>query len=255
MVNKDPISDQSLKAGNEVLNIKTDIEGTFIERPNRFLAIVEIEENGLKKQAKVHVHDPGRLKDILYPGNRVLLRKAGNPKRKTGWDMIAGMISDNWILINSAFHRQISGWVIHNGIIDLFSNADNVLPEQKYGGSRLDYLLLKEGKKIWIEVKGCTLANGKVASFPDAPTTRGKRHVEELIKAKEEGHESAIIILAFRPEAECFTANGIIDPAFARTFEEAVEKGVKVFPLLFSFDNGTIFYRSQLPMCKKVFYA
>ncbi|WMW22874.1 DNA/RNA nuclease SfsA [Methanolobus mangrovi] len=239
----------------KVLQIPTDTEGILIERPNRFLAIVEIEENGTKKQEKVHVHDPGRLIDVFYPGNRVLLRKANNPKRKTGWDMIAGRISDNWILINSAFHRQISGWVIENGVVDFFSNADSILPEQKYGDSRLDYLILKEGKSIWVEVKGCTLAEGRVASFPDAPTTRGKRHLEELIKARTEGYEAAVLILVLRPEAECFTANGLIDPAFAETFKKALEAGVKVFPLLFSFEDGVICYHSQLPLCDKVLSA
>jgi sugar fermentation stimulation protein A len=238
----------------KVLNIQTDVEGTLIERPNRFLAIVEIDVNGTKSQEKVHVHDPGRLIDILYPGNRVLLRKASNPKRKTGWDMIAGRSGNNWILINSAFHRQLSEWVIENNIIDLLSNADTVLPEQKFGESRLDYLLMRGDTDIWIEVKGCTLAERKTASFPDAPTTRGKRHLDELIKARSEGHEAAILILIFRPEAEYFTANGIIDPDFAQTFEKALEAGVNVFPLLFSFENNTVIYHSQLPLCKNVLY-
>ena len=242
----------TLNSHPKVLKIHTDTEGTFIERPNRFLAIVEIDDNGIKTQEKVHVHDPGRLLDILYPGNRVLLRKASNPNRKTGWDMIAGRSADNWILINSAFHRQISGWVIENGVVDLFSNADSILPEQKYGDSRLDYLILKDGKSTWVEVKGCTLADGRVASFPDAPTTRGKRHLEELIKARSEGHDAAVIILVLRPEAECFTANGMIDPAFADTFEKALEAGVKVFPLQFSFEDGNVCYHSQLPLCDKI---
>lgn len=238
----------------KVLSIQTDVEGILVERSNRFLAIVEIEDGDTKRQEKVHVHDPGRLLDILYPGNRVLLRKASNPKRKTGWDMIAGKSGDNWILINSAFHRQISGWIIENDIIDLFSNVDAVLPEQKYGESRLDYLLVKGNKDIWIEVKGCTLAEGRISSFPDAPTTRGKRHLDELIKARSEGHEAAILILIFRPEAECFTANGIIDPDFAQTFEKALEAGVKAFPLQFSFEDNTVIYHSQLPLCKNILY-
>jgi sugar fermentation stimulation protein len=250
-----PKKPSSSKPNQKVLQIHADTEGTLIARPNRFLAIVEIEENGIKSHEKVHVHDPGRLIDVLNPGNRVLLRKADNPKRKTGWDMIAGRISDNWILINSAFHRQISGWVIENGIVDFFSNADSILPEQKYGDSRLDYLIMKEGRSIWVEVKGCTLAEGRVASFPDAPTTRGKRHLEELIKARSEGHEAVVLILVLRPEAECFTANGIIDPAFAETFKKAMDAGVRVFPLLFSFEDGMICYHSQLPLCDKVLSA
>lgn len=235
----------------QVLHIHTDTEGTLIARPNRFLAIVEIDDNGIKKQEKVHVHDPGRLIDVLYPGNRVLLRKADNPKRKTAWDMIAGRISDNWILINSAFHRQISGWVIENGVVDFFSNADSILPEQKYGGSRLDYLIMKEGRSIWVEVKGCTLAEGRVALFPDAPTARGKRHLEELINVVDEGNEAAVIILVLRPEAKCFTPNWKIDPEFSETMLRASEKGVMIFPLQFTFKDNNIYYLSEIPLCFK----
>ncbi len=233
----------------KVLQIRTDVQGTVIERPNRFLAIVEILDNGMFKHEKVHVHDPGRLIDIIYPGNRVLLRKAENKKRKTTWDMIAGRFSGEWILINSSFHRQISTWIIDNGIIDYLSNADILLPEQKYGDSRLDYLLEKQGRKIWIEVKGCTLAEGNIASFPDAPTIRGKRHVEELIKAVSEGYEAAVIVLVFRPHSRCFKANEIIDPAFAQVFNRALEAGVKIFPVMFSFEKGNICYQKQIPLC------
>lgn len=233
----------------EVLHIHTDTEGILIERPNRFLAIVEIKENGVKKQEKVHVHDPGRLIDVLYPGNRVLLRKASNPNRKTGWDMIAGMIDDNWVLINSAFHRRISEWVLENAIIDELGDIDSIRPEQKFGDSRLDFLLEENGARIWIEVKGCTLAEGNRAAFPDAPTTRGKRHLEELIRAFDEGNKAAIIILVLRSEAECFTPNWKIDPDFSDTMQKAVEKGVMVFPLKFVFDNNSVYYLSRIPLC------
>jgi sugar fermentation stimulation protein A len=244
----------------EVLHIHTDTEATLIERPNRFLAIVEIEEDGIKRQEKAHVHDPGRLIDILYPGNRLLLRKASNPNRKTGWDVIAGRIGEEWILINSAFHRRISQWVLENRVIDELKDIDNIIPEQKFGDSRLDFLLevkhVDEGgkenvKRTWVEVKGCTLAENNVAIFPDAPTTRGKRHLEELIRAVDEGNKAAIIILVLRSEAECFTPNWDIDPAFSETMIRATEWGVMVFPLKFVFENNSICYLSRIPLCFK----
>ncbi len=238
----------SLKPDNKVLQIHTDTEGLLIERPNRFLAIVEIDDNGTKTQEKAHVHDPGRLIDILYPGNRLLLRKASNPNRKTGWDVIAGRIGEEWILINSAFHRQISQWVLENRVIDELKDIDNIIPEQKFGDSRLDFLLEKKGKRTWVEVKGCTLAEDNVSMFPDAPTTRGKRHVEELIRAVDEGNDAAIIILVLRSDAGCFTPNWKIDPDFTKTMIKAVEKGVMVFPLQFVFDNNNIYYLSEIPL-------
>ncbi|AFV22306.1 sugar fermentation stimulation protein [Methanolobus psychrophilus R15] len=236
----------------EVLRVRTDAEGMLIARPNRFLAIVEIENNGIKEHVQVHVHDPGRLTDILFPGNRVLLRKADSLKRKTGWDMIAGKVSDDWILINSSFHGEISRWVIENGIVDFLSTCDSILPEQKYGDSRLDYLLRKDGKDIWVEVKGCTLVQDRIASFPDSPTTRGRRHVEELIKAKAEGYDAAMLILIFRPEAECFTANERIDPTFSQVFHRAIESGVRVFPVLFTYEDGSIHFCAQIPVCNSL---
>ena len=232
-----------------VLHIPTDTEATLIARPNRFLAIVEIDDNGIKRQEKAHVHDPGRLIDILYPGNRLLLRKASNPNRKTGWDVIAGRVGDEWVLINSAFHRQISQWVLENRVIDELKDIDKIVPEQKFGDSRLDFLLEESGKKTWVEVKGCTLAVDNVSMFPDAPTTRGKRHVEELIRAVDEGNDAAIIILVLRSDAGCFTPNWKIDPDFTKTMMRAVEKGVMVFPLQFIFDNNNIYYQSEIPLC------
>ena len=244
----------------EVLRIHTDIEGTFIESPNRFLAIVEIEENGTKKQEKVHVHDPGRLEDVLYPGNRLLLRKAGNPNRKTGWDLIAGRIGEDWVLTNSAIHRQISEWVLEKGIIEEFRNVDRIIPEQKFGDSRLDFLLEESGghdeyegdvKQTWIEVKGCTLAESGQALFPDAPTTRGRRHLDELIRAVDEGHGAALIVIVLRSEARCFGPNAKIDPDFAETFHRAVQKSVMVFPLRFSFKDNVLYYNSRIPLCEQ----
>ncbi|MDG6244102.1 MAG: DNA/RNA nuclease SfsA [Methanolobus sp.] len=252
----DKRNDNDNKILRPVLHIPTDIEGKVIERPNRFLAIVELELDGVRKHEKVHVHDPGRLTDLIYPGNRVLLRKADNTKsknkskiRKTGWDMIAGRIADDWILINSAFHRKISCWAIENGIIDFLSNIESILPEQKYGSSRLDYLLEKQGRKIWVEVKGCTLAEDGVATFPDAPTIRGKRHLEELIHVVDQGDEAAVIMLIFRPEARCFTPNCKIDPDFSETMLKASQKGVRIFPLQFSFKENSIYYVSEIPLC------
>lgn len=233
----------------EVIHIHTDVDARLVARPNRFIAIAEIEKDGSKEEVMVHVHDPGRLTDILYPGNRILLRKANDPKRKTGWDLIAGRLADEWILINSAFHGQISRWAIEHAGICLFKDIDSILPEQRYGNSRIDHLIVKNGMKIWTEVKGCTLADKGIASFPDAPTTRGKRHVEELMHALTENHEAALLILIFRPEAICFTANEGIDPEFARTFYSAIKAGVNVFPLRFSFDGKVVYYHGQLPIC------
>lgn len=232
-----------------VLQISWDSEGIFVSRENRFLGIVDITSPEPIKNEKVHIKDPGRLEDILYPGNRVLLKKAGGQKRKTGWEIVAGNADKKWILINSVYHRQIAELVIENEYISPLGNVDSITPEQKFGDSRLDFLVKQNNSLTWIEVKGCTLQNNGKALFPDAPTSRGRKHVNELIKAVEKGYSGAIIILVFRPDAECFTANMRIDPEFYKTYKHAIEKGVKVYPLLFSYENGFINYKKQLPLC------
>jgi sugar fermentation stimulation protein A len=225
----------------------------LLSRPNRFLGVVDITScSGSPseiREEKVHIHDPGRLEDLLYPGNVLLLKKASNPKRKTCWDVIAAKADDGWILINSAFHRRIAEWAIRKEVSPFLEGLDSVAPEQKFGDSRLDFLLRKGETKTWVEVKGCTLINGNKAIFPDAPTLRGKRHIEELIKAVRGGDEALLLVLVFRPDARCFAPNEVIDPDLADVFREAVEEGVKVCPLVFSYEGQEIIYRDLLPLC------
>jgi sugar fermentation stimulation protein A len=235
-----------------VIEIPWDVKGTFIERPNRFLGIVDItgSKKYKSKKVKAHVHDPGRLKELLYPKNQVLLRKATNKKRKTKWDMIAAMYEGDWILIHSGFHRQIAEWVINNPNVNPFGKLKAIKPEAKYANSRLDFLLTKKnGKKIWMEVKGCTLAEDGVALFPDAPTKRGARHIGHLIEAKEEGDESAIMILVFRPDAQCFAPNKSTDYEFFKIFQKSVDLGIKVYPLVFRYHKKKVHYLKTIPIC------
>lgn len=203
-----------------------------------------------KKNVEVHVHDPGRLKELLYPNNQVLLRKATNPNRKTGWDLIAAKCEKEWILTHSGFHRQIAEWVINNPKVSPFKTVKSIKPEVKFKNSRLDFLLTKKnGKKIWVEVKGCTLAVDGVALFPNAPTKRGARHIRHLMDAKKKGDDSAIVILVFRPDAKCFAPFKERDPEFAEIFYEAVDEGVGVHPLLFEYNKQTIQYIHEIPIC------
>lgn len=100
-----------------------------------------------------------------------------------------------------------------------------------------------------MEVKGCTLAEEKIALFPDAPTMRGNRHLNELIKAKRSGDEAVLLILVLVPKVKCFAPNKKIDPLFTDSFNKSLHIGVNIFPLLFSFENGNIYYESQLQIC------
>ncbi|RLB09142.1 MAG: DNA/RNA nuclease SfsA [Deltaproteobacteria bacterium] len=234
-----------------LLEIPWNTEGVFVKRPNRFLGIVDI--NGLEKTklVEVHVHDPGRLPDILTSGNRVRLRYAASKKRKTRWDLIAAKNNGNWVLVHSGYHRKICEELFRKPEISPFKGIEGFKAEVKLGKSRIDFLLETNDRgKIWVEVKGCTLANGKVASFPDAPTTRGARHLEELIAIKDQGDHAAILFLVFRPESLCFLPNVDIDPDFSAVFRKAIKCGVEVRFLVLEYADSGVYYRREIPLCE-----
>lgn len=224
----------------EELYIEKLIEGNFISRPNRF--VVEFENKDIKDLA--HLKDPGRLKELLYPGAKLLLRKASNPNRKTKYDIIATIKDDLIVLINSGFHSDIAQELIESGLIDELNDYKIIRREFSYGESRIDFLLKKayveyDYKKelskedMLLEVKGCTLVENQHALFPDAPTTRGKRHLDELIKAKNENINATVLFLILKEDAEKFSPNFKTDPDFSNTLKEAQENGVNIVPFVF----------------------
>lgn len=216
--------------------IKNLILGKFIERPNRFLVVFETDkEPGIT--LKAHLRDPGRLKELLFPGARLLLRKARpTPKRKTHYDVIAVFDRDIWVLINSGFHSDIAAELIESDHIKELDSYNIQRREFSYGNSRIDFLLKNhENKKMLLEVKGCTLVEGGIAKFPDAPTIRGKKHLDELTRAKDEGFEAAVLFLIIRDDAMKFNPNTIMDSDFSDSFYKAIKNGV--FILIYSFKN------------------
>ncbi len=233
----------------KLLEIPHDEEAVFLSRENRFLGRVKLKSTD--ETHDVHVRDPGRLEEILFEGNDVLVKKADNPDRKTDWDLIAGKVEDDWILVNSGFHRQITETILEDEQINPFGKIDSFKAEQQLGESRIDFLLEKNDEKIWLEVKGCTLAVDGTALFPDAPTTRGKRHVEELISVKENGDRAALIFLIFRSDAECFKPYEKRDPAFGETYWKAVESGVEVHPLKMEYDGKELYFVGEIRVCDR----
>lgn len=215
--------------------IKHLIKGSFIDRPNRFTVLFK-QENGNEDLA--HLRDPGRLKELLRPNAKLLLRKAKvNPKRKTKYDVI-GIYKDNlWILLNSGFHNDIADELIKSQIVDEISDYTIERREYTFGKSRIDFLLKNRedpNDKMLLEVKGCTLVEDKIAKFPDAPTIRGKKHLDELIQAQKENYKSTVLFLVLKEDAEIFTPNTETDPNFSETLYSAYEKGVNVIPFIFT---------------------
>ena len=147
------------------------IKGKFISRPNRFIAIVEIDGNA----ETVHVKNTGRCRELLVPGATVYLEVSDKPERKTKYDLIA--VEKGSLLINmdsQAPNKVVGEWIQNSGY---FGEVKLLRPEHTYGSSRFDFYLEADDRKILIEVKGVTLENDGVVSFPDAPTERGIKHL------------------------------------------------------------------------------
>lgn len=213
--------------------IKDLIQGIFVDRPNRFT----VRFNKDNKVESAHLRDPGRLKELLTPGVHLILRPALNvSKRKTRFDVIGVLKNNFWVLINSGFHSDMAHDLIDLGIIPEFNGYSVQKREYTYGNSRIDFLLSKDDKKMLVEVKGCTLVEDGLARFPDAPTLRGKKHVEELIQAKKDGLDAAILFLITCEDAESFCPNVVIDPDFADALKRAQRKGVNI--IAYSFKNS-----------------
>ena len=235
-----------------LFDLTWDVEAIFISRPNRFLGIVDItaSDGTIIANEKAHVHDPGRLEELLYQGNRVLLKRATGKHRKTAWDVIAARCGRQWVLVHSGYHRRIAETVLGISDISPFGKLKTIKAEVKMGHSRLDFLLTREdGTGMALEVKGCTLTQDGVALFPDAPTERGRRHLETLIELKKSGMDACLLILVFRHNSTCFSPNVQTDPAFSKSFEKAVGAGVEIYPLVFRYDGRKLSYMKKIPLC------
>lgn len=201
------------------------IPGRFLERLNRFT--VQFKHDNVVDLA--HLRDPGRLRELLKTDAELLLRPARNTtNRKTRFDVLAVRYEGRWVLINSGFHSDLASSLIESNLLKEFNRYSVEKREYTYGKSRLDFLLSNDisDENLLLEVKGCTLVENGIAKFPDAPTTRGKRHLEELIKAKEGGFNSAVLFLILRDDASLFSPNWEMDREFSQTLKKAREKGV-----------------------------
>jgi len=206
----------------------------FKKRPNRYIAQVDLKGS----EETVHVHDPGRLKELLFEDNPCIIKYAASPTRKTNWDMIAAQKGDEYVLIHSGYHRKIAEALLSDPIWSPFGEVYPYKAEVKTGNSRLDFCLFpRADEKIWLEIKGCSLSENGVAMFPDAPTIRGRRHLEHLIDLKVGGERAAVIILILS-DADVFVPKKDTDPDFYETFYKALEMGVEIYPIKVTFDQS-----------------
>lgn len=205
------------------------MKGTFLSRPNRFIG--EIRYKGRIETA--HIHDPGRLKELLLNGADILFTHS---QGKLKYYIKAIKANDDWVLIDTALHSKIAMKVFE--ILPEFSKLKEIKKEVKVGNSRIDFLL----DHVPLEVKGVSLVKKGVALFPDAPTERGARHVKEIID-----HRGIILFLVVR-KAERFAPNWEMDVKFSKRLSEARKRGIKIIAVQISFDGKTVYYERRIPL-------
>lgn len=197
----------------------TDItEGIFIDRPNRFIANVEI--NG--KKTVCHVKNTGRCKELLISGTKVYLQHSDNPSRKTEFNLIAVEKGNILINIDSAAPNKAAAEYIRK----IFGENAVIKQEVKYGTSRIDFFIESNGEKWFIEVKGVTLEQNGRAYFPDAPTLRGVKHLNELCAAVKEGYRACALFIIQMKGVSAFSPNNVTHPEFGKALKRAAESGV-----------------------------
>lgn len=191
----------------------------FLDRPNRFIANVDI--NGHRET--VHVKNTGRCKELLIPGCEVWLNAPGTPNRKTKYDLVA-VRKDNGILFNidsQAPNKVVNEWLQSQ-------NYDIVVPEYTYGNSRIDFYLTRGNEQFLMEVKGCTLEVDGIGYFPDAPTERGVKHLRELTKATKDGYKAILAFVIQMDGVSEVLPNIDTHPEFGTALAEAKAAGVEV---------------------------
>lgn len=197
-------------------------EGIFISRPNRFIAHVEVDG----EECICHVKNTGRCKELLIPGTRVCVNESSNPNRKTKFDLISVWKGDVLINMDSQAPNQVVyEWLRDGG---LFPDLKELKRETVYGNSRFDLYYETENEKGFIEVKGVTLEEDGVAYFPDAPTLRGIKHLEELCLTVREGYRSYVIFVIQMDGIRHFEPNTRTHPEFGEALKEAERAGVKI---------------------------
>lgn len=198
------------------------VPGRFVDRPNRFIAHVEI--NG--RTETVHVKNTGRCKELLVPGCRVYCAHDSSPLRKTEYDLIAAEKNGRLINLDSqAPNKLFAEWAAEEGYLP---GPVSLWPEYTWGDSRFDFRMDFAGGTRLVEIKGVTLEQDGHVSFPDAPTERGLKHLNGLIRAAESGMEASVFFVIQMEGALSFSPADHIHPEFGEALRRAAKSGVKV---------------------------
>ncbi|CEN78624.1 DNA/RNA nuclease SfsA [Paraclostridium sordellii] len=203
------------------------VEAIFIERPNRFIAHCIV--NG--KEEVVHVKNTGKCRELLIPGCKVYLQEHDNPKRKTKFSLISVIKENRLINMDSQAPNKVAYEALINNKINLpglKGDIKYIKPEKTYGDSRFDIYIETDTEKAFLEVKGVTLEEDGIVLFPDAKTERGVKHINELIKAIDDGYLSYILFVIQMDNVKYFTPNIKMHKEFGQALKNAQYKGVNI---------------------------
>lgn len=217
------------------------VRGTFLERPNRFIAHVRIGE----EIQVVHVKNTGRCRELLPPGATVWCQKSANPARKTAYDLISVQKGSRIINMDSqAPNAAVEEWLCNGGL----PGVQQVRREVFFGDSRFDFTFEKDGKPCFMEVKGVTLEHDGVCAFPDAPTVRGARHLRELIRAAREGYGAYALFVIQMEDVKYLHPNDQTDPGFGVALREAAKAGVTVLAMECQVTSDSMVLSKKVPL-------
>ena len=214
---------------------------TFIKRPNRFHVVARLQETGETENiVSAHCPNPGRLGELLVPGATLYLSKATTTTRKTTHDLriVAHPQTGQLISLDTRLPNKLFAEGLEQNFFEPFRGtqswqhevaSDIAKPDAKVH-SRFDFRLVdRQGHSCWVEVKSVSLVEDRIALFPDAPTERGRRHVEELMQVVEEGGRAAVVFIVQREDADCVKPKMATDPAFAAALSDAKAAGVELY--------------------------
>jgi len=204
------------------------VHGTLIKRYMRFLADIKLDSDEI---VTAHCTNSGTMKSCLETGAEVYLSPVDDPNRKTKftWEMIK--INGDWVGINTSNPNKLAFEAVKAGQIEKLKGYTEVQAEVKFDDSRFDLMAKNANETCFIEVKNVTLKEGKYALFPDAVTSRGKKHLETLVKVKEQGMRAVMLYIIQRTDVEIFSTAKQIDPEYSKALKVAYDKGVEIIPL------------------------
>ena len=227
-----------MKLGDQV------VDGIFLERPNRYLARVEIDG----QETKAHVPDPGRLPGLMIRGRRVRLVYNPGPKRKTDYSLVLVRHGTIWVSVYPVFANKVVEKELDEGNLSCLNGYKKFNREVKCGESRFDFQLEFLDVKAFVEVKSVSLVEEGVGKFPDAPTQRGVKHLKELIALREQGFRTVVLFVSQRSDARSIISNDQIDPLFGEWLRKAHLASVELYAYNCRVTKNTVSIKNQIPV-------